>query len=323
MEPIVNTIAGYVSDPELAQTLFLTIGAAAVFMLVAGIGYIFFSATSPVQRRLDSLVGVEQEPEEQGERRRVRIQTVLGPISAYVLPKEEIERSQVTARLAHAGFRSPEAVTIFQIGKIVLMVAAPLLTWYTCTFFPKITTASVLTYCFIAGGLAMILPNAILDRLLERRFKKLRDGFPDALDLLVVCVEAGLGLTQALQRVADELMVSHPELATEIALVNAEVRAGVDSTSALKNFAERTGLDDIKGLVSLLVQTLRFGTSIAESLRVYSAEFRDKRMQKAEERAAKIGTKMIFPLVVFMFPAFFVVAVGPAVVGLVEVFTRL
>jgi tight adherence protein C len=162
----------------------------------------------------------------------------------------------------------------------------------------------------------------VLDKLVARRMKKLRDGFPDALDLLVVCVESGLGLTQALQRVADELVVSHPELALELAVVNAEIRAGVDRVGALKNLADRTGLDDIKGLVSLLVQTLKFGTGVADSLRVYSEEFRDKRMQRAEEQAAKMGTKMIFPLVLFLFPGFFIVAVGPAVIRLIWVFEQ-
>jgi tight adherence protein C len=177
-----------------------------------------------------------------------------------------------------------------------------------------------LVYVVAASGLGLLVPNVVLERLVENRVKKLRNGFPDALDMLVVCVEAGLGMSQAIQRVADELVVSHPELAQELALVNAEIRAGVDRVAALKHLAYRTGLDDIQGLVSLLVQTLRFGTSIAESLRVYSFEFRDKRMQKAEEQAAKIGTKMIFPLIVFLFPGFFVVAVGPAVIGLMSVF---
>ena len=156
---------------------------------------------------------------------------------------------------------------------------------------------------------------------MQSRLKKLRNGFPDALDLLVVCVESGLGLAAAIQRVADELSVSHPELATQLALVNAEMRVGVERTKALRNLADRTGLDDIRGLVSLLIQTMRFGTGVAESLRVYSEEFRDKRMQKAEEAAAKIGTKLIFPLVTCLFPSFFIVAIGPAVIRLIEVFS--
>ena len=136
----------------------------------------------------------------------------------------------------------------------------------------------------------------------------------------MVCVESGLGLTQALKRVAEVIIVSHSELGIELSLVNAEISAGVDQVTALKNFADRTGLDDVKGLVSLLIQTLKFGTGVADSLRVYAAEFRDKRMQRAEEQAAKIGTKLIFPLIVFMFPGFFIVALGPAVIRLMSVF---
>jgi tight adherence protein C len=165
-----------------------------------------------------------------------------------------------------------------------------------------------------------MLPNYVLDHMVERRQKRLRDAFPDALDLLVVCVEAGLGLTAAIQRVADELKFSHPELGVEFARVTAEMRAGVEREAALKALAYRTGLEDIRGLVSLLIQTLKFGTSIGETLRVYSEEFRDKRMQRAEELAAKIGTKLIFPLVFCLFPSFFVVAIGPAVVRIAEVF---
>ena len=165
-----------------------------------------------------------------------------------------------------------------------------------------------------------MLPNLVLNHLVERRQKRLRDAFPDALDMLVVCVEAGLGLSASIQRVAEELRFSHPELGAELALVTAEMRAGVDRESALKGLAARTGLEDIHGLVSLLLQTLKFGTSIADTLRVYAEEFRDKRMQRAEEKAAKIGTKLIFPLVFCLFPAFFVVAIGPAVIRFVEVF---
>jgi tight adherence protein C len=162
-----------------------------------------------------------------------------------------------------------------------------------------------------------------LTKALGRQMRRLRNGFPDALDLLVVCVESGLGLGQALQRVADEIGVSHPELSLELATVNAEMRAGVQREKALKNLGERTGLRDIRGLVALLVQAMRFGTSVADALRIYSEEFRDKRMQAAEEMAAKIGTKMIFPLVLCMFPVFFVVAVGPAALRIIDAFANI
>ncbi len=159
----------------------------------------------------------------------------------------------------------------------------------------------------------MLGPNIVLQKLIDRRIKKLRNGFPDALDLLVVCVESGLGLAAAIQRVADELFVSHSDLAFELSTVNAEIRAGMPREQALRNLADRTGLPDIKGLVGLLVQTMRFGTSVSDALRVYSDEFRDKRMQRAEEQAAKMGTKLIFPLIFCMFPVFFIVAIGPAI----------
>ncbi len=190
-------------------------------------------------------------------------------------------------------------------------------------WFPELSTSRLLLVTGMGAGFGLIAPSSILDRMVERRLRTLRRAFPDALDLLVVCVESGLGLSAAIQRVADELVVSHPELAQELALVNAEVRAGVDRGQALRNLADRTGLDDIRGLVSLLVQTMRFGTSVADALRVYSEEFRDRRMQKAEEEAAKVGTKLIFPLVFCLFPAFFVVAIGPAVIRLVAVFGQM
>jgi len=178
-------------------------------------------------------------------------------------------------------------------------------------------------YAVAAGFGGSILCSMWLDHQVTKRQRALRTGFPDALDLLVVCVESGLGLAAALQRVADELAVSHPALGDELSLVNAEMRAGVERGVALKNLSERTGLEDIRGLTALLVQTMRFGTSVAEALRVYSEEFRDKRTQAAEEQAAKLGTKMIFPLVLFLFPSFFLVAIGPAVIGLIDVFSQI
>jgi tight adherence protein C len=182
---------------------------------------------------------------------------------------------------------------------------------------------TVLFALAFAAFIGISVPNIVLEKIKESRLKKLRNGFPDALDLLVVCVEAGLGLGAAIDRVARDLDVSHTELAEELRLVNVEMRAGVERTAALRNLAERSGLADIRGLVGLLVQTMRFGTSIADALRAYSEEFRDKRMQRAEEQAATIGTKLIFPLVACLFPAFFIVAVGPAALRMISVFEAL
>ena len=188
---------------------------------------------------------------------------------------------------------------------------------------PELTNMQLIYGLLVGAAIGLFGSNFVLEKLVEKRIKSLRNGFPDALDLLVVCVESGLGLSAAIQRVSDEVTVSHPDLAMELALVSAETRAGMDRAKALRNLADRTGLDDIRGLVSMLVQAMRFGTSIADTLRVYSEEFRDRRMQKAEEEAAKIGTKLLFPLVFCLFPSFFLVAIGPAIIRFVDVFRQL
>ncbi len=169
----------------------------------------------------------------------------------------------------------------------------------------------------------MLLPEFVLNHLAQKRERLLRRGFPDALDLLVVCTEAGLGLPAALQRVAEEMTASFPELASELALVNAEIRAGVDRPVALLNLSKRTNLRDIRGLVAALSQSMRLGSSIADTLRVYADELRDKRWQKAEEEAAKISVKMLFPVLLCLFPAIFVVLAGPAAIGLLKALGKL
>ncbi len=317
MDGLFTLLRQWVDNPETLQVTIVVLAAGTFVALGLGIGLLTLSATDPVRRRLD---GAKRETKSERGRTLVWINTILGPMADYVLPQSEIERNRVTSKLVHAGYRSPNSVQNFYASKVVLTILLPLIFLLVASWLPNLTTQKMLMGIGIACGIGLLGPNYVLDRLVNKRMKKIRNGFPDALDMLVVCVEAGLGISQAIQRVSDELGVSHPELGQELALVNAEIGAGVDRVAALKNLAHRTGLDDVQGLVSLLVQTLRFGTSIAESLRVYSAEFRDKRTQRAEEQAAKIGTKMVFPLVVFLFPSFFVVAVGPAVIGLMSAF---
>lgn len=320
MDFLIDMLRPYSSDPETLRMILVAGVAAAVIVFGLGVSYLFLGASDPVRRRVAEINTDSLDESTLTTRKRVSIETMIGPVAEYILPKEEIERSRVTQKLVFAGHRQPNALQTFYAIKTVLCIALPTLVVLASQFFPALPSGSVTMYALVAAGIGLLGPSMVLDRMVESRMRKLRNGFPDALDLMVVCVEAGLGMTQSIQRVADELIVSHPELARELSMVNAEIRAGVDSVSALKNLADRTGLEDIRGLVSLLVQTLRFGTSIADSLRVYSEEFRDRRMQKAEEVAAKIGTKLIFPLIVFMFPGFFVVALGPAVIALINVF---
>jgi tight adherence protein C len=304
----------------------LSFGQPIAIMIAAGLAalLLFWGLASVIGRRLDPARRRLQEITSEGDGQPEVgfghvLAGVLQPVERFVLP-HGAEREGTQQRLQYAGYRSASAVTTFYGMKLALAMLF-LVGWsMIASFLPKLSWGRITFIAIVVCFVGMLLPSIWLDRKVKARHKLLRDGFPDALDLLNVCVESGLGLAQALQRVADELDVSHPELASEIAQVTAQMRAGVERETALRGLATRTGLDDVRGLVSLLAQTLRFGTGISDALRVYSEEFRDKRMQRAEEAAAKIGTKLIFPLVICLFPSFFVVAIGPAMIRLSEAF---
>jgi tight adherence protein C len=319
MEALIDFLRSFLSDEADLRQVVIMVVATTIFIFGLGVSALIAAFTNPVRQRL----GLINEKESQRGRIAIKIATAIGPVAGYVLPKAELERNKVQHDLMRAGIRSPQALQVFYAVKTLLAVLLPILVMTGARFFPEIQTQSVIIYAVMGAGVGMLAPNYILHKRVDSRMRRLRHGFPDALDLLVVCVESGLGLGPALQRVADELGFSHPDLSFELATVTAEMRAGVQRETALKNLAERTGLSDIRGLVSLLVQSMRFGTSVADALRVYSEEFRDKRMQAAEEQAAKMATKLIFPLVLFMFPVFFIVATGPAVLRIIDAFSHL
>ncbi len=316
MDYLIGILNSVLNDTQAAETAFAILMAATVFSLGLAGMFLASAVFNPVRNRLHSLVA----PAPQSGRKPGRLRMLTRTMAPYVMPKKEGERNRMQERLLHAGFRGDNAMTSFYAIKTILTIGLPMVVFMVMSWLPGVTSEDGLLAVIVATVIGFAGPNYVLGKLINRRKRLLYNGFPDALDLLVVCTEAGYGLKPALQRVADELMVGHPDLGEELALVNTEIRAGVDRVEALRNLAFRTGLDDISGLVALLSQSLRFGTSIAESLRIYSEEFRDKRMQKAEEEAGTISTKMVFPLVLCMFPAFFVVAIGPAVIGLLERF---
>ncbi len=296
----------------------MALAAAAAFALSMGLSAFVMGLIDPVRRRLGQLgSGTNERPSVAA-----TMAESLSNFAAFAMPRSDRERQRVERLLIHAGYRAPSARTLYYGVKALAVMILPMGVLLASPLLPRLTTNRLMLFAAGAGYLGWLVCSMWLDRQVANRQRALRAGFPDALDLLVVCVESGLGLAPALARVADELAVSHPALGDELALVNAEMRAGVERGVALKNLSERTGLEDIRGMTALLVQTMRFGTSIADALRVYSEEFRDKRTQAAEEQAAKIGTKMIFPLVLFLFPSFFLVIIGPAVIGLVDVFTQ-
>jgi len=319
MDALFEQIAAVISDETILVNLVVWLSAATVFVFVLGSAVLLLNYFDPVRRRVSNVVG--DAPED--ERLLIKVATAIGPVATYILPQVELERDKAMLQLSRAGFRSPMALHAYYLIKTVLAIVLPLVVLVSANWLPRIGTTSILAYAMFASGIGLLGPNIVLQRMLENRMKALRNGFPDALDLLVVCVESGLGLAAAIQRVAEELEVSRPELAFELLLVNAEIRVGMPRERALKNLADRTGLEDIRGLVALLVQTMRFGTGVADALRIYSEEFRDKRTQKAEEQAAKMGTMLVFPLVLFMFPIFFIVAIGPAVLRIIDAFGKM
>ena len=231
-----------------------------------------------------------------------------------LVPKSPSEMGKLRMKLVTAGYRGTEALIIFFGIRVAFAVAAFAL-FATPIIFSRPNFIMALGAC----GIGYLLPTMALKRMAARRQHRMRRGLPDTLDLLVVSVEAGLGLDQAIMRVSEELAFAHPDLSSEMRLINLELRAGKARAEALRNFADRTGVDDISSLVTMLVQTDKFGTSVAQSLRVHSDVMRTKRRQRAEEAAAKTGVKMVFPLVFCIFPAIWVVTIGPAAIKFVQV----
>ncbi len=323
MQALIDQFFGYVGSDALLRQLFIWLSALSAFVLVLGGSVIALGYLNPTRRRVNTLAGQNVGRASATKPKSgffTKTALAIDPIAAFVLPQDQLERSKVKRQLYRAGFRSHTAMQTFYVLKLFLLLVLPLIVLMVSAWIPSLSSDKILLYSMMAAGVGMLGPNIVLEKLEKKHARLLTNGFPDALDLLVVCVESGLGLAAAIQRVADEINVSHPELAYELNAVNVEIRAGVPREKALKNLADRTGLEDIRGLVGLLVQTMRFGTGVADTLRVYSEEFRDRRTQKAEEQAAKMGTKLVFPLVLFMFPIFFIVAIGPAVIRIMDAF---
>ncbi|MET0166761.1 MAG: type II secretion system F family protein [Vicinamibacterales bacterium] len=262
-----------------------------------------------IRRRLGEVSG---KPVRSGSENIDRVVDTLKRIGNAV-PKSPSEMSKLQLRLVHAGFRRQDAIILFlgiRAGcalAVFAVMAAPFL------------FRATIPMALGGAGFGYLLPGVVLARMAKRRQHRIRLATPDALDLLVVSVEAGLGLDQALQRVGDELTTVHPALSEDLRMINLELRAGKPRSEALHNLAARTGVDDLTSLVAILVQTDKFGTSVAQALRVYSDVLRTKRRQRAEEAAAKTAVKMVFPLVICIFPAIWIVTLGPAAIKFVQV----
>jgi tight adherence protein C len=235
------------------------------------------------------------------------------------LPVNPEDVGLIRRDLISAGYRDPSAVYLYLGARVLTCIALVLLALY---FRNDITVNPILRIVIPVGAglIGYFVPSFYLDHLVSNRQEKLRLSLPDALDLMVVSVEAGLGLDQAIQHVARELAAAHPELCEELEMVNLEIRGGKRRLDALRNLSERNGEPELRALVAMLIQTDRFGTSIADSLRTHSDFMRVRRRQDAEERAGKVGVKLVFPIFFLMLPAMLVVAAGP---GLLQLFKYL
>jgi tight adherence protein C len=246
-----------------------------------------------------------------------QLQDVLGRLGQEMVKRGSLDLDGWSKRLVQAGFWNPDAARMFFGARLVLTVALVMAGLLTGASFNLRLPGTLLLGLWL-GGIGWLAPSwYVLHRRRSRR-AEISSALADALDLLVACVEAGIGLNQALVRVAEEVRNISQALSAELIMVNLEIRAGTARDRALRNLAERTGVEDIDGLVSTLIQTERFGTSVGRALRVQAETLRQKRRQRAEEAAAKTTIKLIFPLVIFIFPALFVVILGPAVIQVVR-----
>lgn len=236
---------------------------------------------------------------------------IFKPIRSLVSGSDE----DLAYRLALAGFRKPEHIEIFTATKMLLPVVAIAAGSF-------LGSSNMLVAIFVGAALGFMLPDLVLTQLISRRQEGIRSTLPDALDLLVICMEAGLGIDQAMARVGDEIRLTSPALADEFQIINREQRAGKPRLEAWRSMAARVDIDFVRQFVSMLVQTERFGTPIANALGQFSDTLRTRRTQKAEEAAAKTGVKLLLPLVLFIFPSIFVVSLGPAILNIQKVLSE-
>ncbi len=286
----------------LAVIIFVT-----VVLAVFSFGAAAYAPSSVIGARLRAL-GWQKTDVPEKPAFKERLEQALDPLSK-ALPLSPSEVSRTRKWLIQAGFREERHLTMYVGSRVALAVLGMALVIVATGFNSIAIMVSV-------GAFGFFLPRFVLKRLIRDRQQRIRLALPDALDLTVICVEAGLALDQALMRVGEDLHHAHPELSDEFHLVNLEMRAGKPRAEALRNLVDRTGVDDIRALVATLVQTDRFGTSVATALRVHSDSLRTERRQRAEEQAAKTTIKMVIPLVVFVLPSIIFVTLGPAVIQL-------
>jgi tight adherence protein C len=297
-----------------------------ITLILFGLGVFFYidyqKERWKISKRIKQMSGVIRSEEFTDVFYRIKGQLVkfVGSLGKLVKPKSEGEFSQLQKNLLKVGYRRETASAIFLGIKafstiFFLGVSFLMRLWIV----KSISSFHLMLLSVILVAVGFYLPNLWLRMKIAKREEKILEGFPDALDLMVVCVEAGIGLDAAITRVGEEMRLSNKVLYEEFKLLSLELRAGKQRRDALRNLAMRTDMEDVSSLVTLLIQTDKFGTSIAQALRVHSDSMRTKRYQRAEELATKLPVKMVFPLIVFIFPSIFVTVLGPAIIQIFRI----
>ncbi|MGD0906273.1 MAG: type II secretion system F family protein [Candidatus Acidiferrales bacterium] len=291
-----------------------------VFLATVGVLMALVYASTPqgvdVARRLSRVLNppASEHDEDLANAQGERAKNVLVSVGKLLPPPKGKKLSHERRMLIRAGYRSEDAVWIIRGVRLITGILFTVASIWTGVY-----ELNPIFLPVIAGAIGFFAPEFWLVNRVRARQKRLRLSLPDAMDLMVICVEVGLGLDQALMKVAEELAIVHPELSMELQMVNLEMRVGKTRVDALRELSDRTGLEDIKALVAILVQTDRFGTSIVQSLRIFSDELRMKRRQRAEEMSAKVSVKMVPPLVFLIFPSLMAVVLGPAIITIMRV----
>jgi tight adherence protein C len=293
-----------------------------IFLLLTGI-FNYFRKSAKKTGLLERIeeAGEDTESSKSEGRFKKRFHAFLDSFGRRVVPVESADYGRMKIRFLKAGLHQVNAPAVYWGIKTFLMICLPVF-FLACriTVFRLFGASATLTVCVLLALLGFYLPDIWLSVKIAKRRERIIEGLPDALDLLVVCVEAGMGLDSSFNRIAKEISLSNKTLSDELNLMNMELRAGKSRHNALRNLAARTDVEDLNSLVTLLVQADRFGTSVAQALRVYSDSFRTKRYQRAEEIAAKLSVKLVFPCILFIFPSLFVVILGPAAIRIYQTF---
>lgn len=314
-------------QPLLAGLDFIYLLPVAAFGAIAAAAWAaldYFSAAKPrTEQRLDEMRDPTIRRRKEDDRNKKTdamtkvLESATPALASPLRPKNEAEASKLKLKLAHAGFRSEGAQTIFLGLKIIGLIVGLVLGGGSAVLFSGFSQASIFRLVMLAGGM-FYLPDGILWFLAKKRKEAIFFALPDALDLMVVCVEAGLGLDQAMRKVSDEMKKSYRVIAEEFGLCNFHMQMGKSRQEVLHDLGNRSGVEDLKSLASIIIQADKFGSSIAQALRVQSDSMRTRRRQLAEEKAAKTAVKLIFPLVIFIFPGIGVVLVGPAAITMIR-----